>query len=106
MDPAGVFATTYQRDQALIRTRAQAIGLLVLLVLLLLLPQLVGSRLMAMVSVMMISAVTRQAGVTSKPGLCAATPGRECTSRGSRSSITMRIPSRDSQSMLDDGAAT
>jgi branched-chain amino acid transport system permease protein len=57
MDPAGVFATTYQRDQALIRTRAQAIGLLVLLALLLLLPQLVGSRLMAMVSVMMISAV-------------------------------------------------
>ena len=31
MDPAGVFATTYQRDQALIRTRAQAISLLVLL---------------------------------------------------------------------------
>jgi hypothetical protein len=26
MDPAGVFATTYQRDQALIRTRKQFIG--------------------------------------------------------------------------------
>jgi branched-chain amino acid transport system permease protein len=56
MDPAGVFATTYQRDQALIRHLAQAISLLVL-ALLLLLPQLVGSRLMAMVSVMMIAPV-------------------------------------------------
>ena len=27
MDPAGVFATSYARDQALIRTRAQAIAL-------------------------------------------------------------------------------
>jgi branched-chain amino acid transport system permease protein len=57
MDPAGVFATSYPRDQALIRTRKQAVALLVFLALLLLLPQLLGPRLVAMGSMMLISAI-------------------------------------------------
>lgn len=57
MDPAGVFATTYPRDQALIRTRKQLVALLVFLALLLLVPQLLGARLVAMGSVMLITAV-------------------------------------------------
>ena len=36
MDPAGVFATSYQRDQALIRTRKQLVALIVFLIALLL----------------------------------------------------------------------
>ena len=57
MDPAGVFGTSYPRDQALIRTRKQAVALLVFLALLLLLPQLLGPRLVAMGSMMLISAI-------------------------------------------------
>ena len=57
MDPAGVFATSYARDQALIRTRAQAIALVVFFVVLLLVPQVLGPRLVSMGSVMLISAI-------------------------------------------------
>lgn len=57
MDPAGVFATSYERDQALIRTRRQALALVAFLLLLLLVPQFLGPRLVSIGSVMLISAV-------------------------------------------------
>lgn len=57
MDPAGVFATGYARDQALIRTRKQRVALIVFLIALLLVPWLLGPRLVAMGSVMLITAV-------------------------------------------------
>lgn len=57
MDPAGVFATSFTRDTALIRTRAQRIALLAFLVFLALLPFLFGPRLLAISTVMMISSV-------------------------------------------------
>lgn len=57
MDPAGVFATRYERDQALIRTRKQFWSLAVFVILLVLLPWLVGPRLVAMATVMLITAV-------------------------------------------------
>ena len=57
MDPAGVFATRYERDQALIRTRGQALALLAFLVALLLVPQFLSPRLVSIGSVMLISAV-------------------------------------------------
>lgn len=57
MDPAGVFATTYERDQALVRTRKQAAWLVVLLLFLVALPWLVGPRIVATGTVMLITAV-------------------------------------------------
>lgn len=57
MDPAGVFATSFAQDQALIRTRKQAIALALFLILLALLPFFVGPRLIAVVTVMLINAV-------------------------------------------------
>ncbi|HPA91195.1 MAG TPA: branched-chain amino acid ABC transporter permease, partial [Quisquiliibacterium sp.] len=57
MDPAGVFATSYQRDQALIRTRKQLVALIVFLIALLLVPQVLGPRLVSMGSVMLITAI-------------------------------------------------
>ena len=57
MDPAGVFATSYQRDQALIRTRKQFAALIVFLIVLVLVPQLLGPRLVSMGSVMLITAI-------------------------------------------------
>lgn len=57
MDPAGVFATSFARDQALIRTRKQAAALAIFLLLLLVLPELVGPRLVAVVTSMLIMAV-------------------------------------------------
>jgi hypothetical protein len=56
MDPAGVFATSYQRDQALIRTRKQFAALIASCVLVLV-PQLLGPRLVSMGSVMLITAI-------------------------------------------------
>jgi branched-chain amino acid transport system permease protein len=57
MDPAGVFATSFARDQALIRTQKQWIALALLTVLLLALPYIVGPRLVAISTAMLISAV-------------------------------------------------
>lgn len=57
MDPAGVFATSFAQDQALIRTRKQAIALALFLILLALLPFFVGPRLIAVATVMLINAV-------------------------------------------------
>lgn len=44
MDPAGVFATSFARDQSLIRTRKQLICLILFMVLLAVLPLLVGPQ--------------------------------------------------------------
>lgn len=57
MDPAGVFATSFAQDQALIRTRKQWLALAALLLLLVLLPYLVGPRLVAISIVMLITAI-------------------------------------------------
>lgn len=57
MDPAGIFATSFAQDQALIRTRKQwwVLGLFVLV--LVLVPYLVGPRLVAISIVMLITVI-------------------------------------------------
>ncbi|MGB3500882.1 MAG: branched-chain amino acid ABC transporter permease [Mesorhizobium sp.] len=57
MDPAGVFATSFARDQALVRTGKQGIALALFLLFLLVLPELVGPRLVAVATAMLITAV-------------------------------------------------
>ncbi|TXL72655.1 branched-chain amino acid ABC transporter permease [Vineibacter terrae] len=57
MDPAGVFATSFARDQALIRTRQQWIAFTLFILALFVLPYVVGPRLVAISTAMMISAV-------------------------------------------------
>lgn len=57
MDPAGVFATTYARDRALIRTHAQAVSLGLFVAFLLIAPFLLSDRLIAIATVMVITAV-------------------------------------------------
>lgn len=57
MDPAGVYATNYSADSALVRTRAQAIWLVAFLALLAVAPFVVGPRLLAISTVMLISSV-------------------------------------------------
>jgi branched-chain amino acid transport system permease protein len=57
MDPAGVFATSFRADTALVRTRLQWISLGVFLALLIALPFVVSPRLLAISTVMLISSV-------------------------------------------------
>ena len=57
MDPAGVFATTFDADAALVRTRRQWLALAVFALFLIVLPWLVGPRLVAICTVMLISSV-------------------------------------------------
>lgn len=57
MDPAGVFSTSFARDEALVRTRSQWIALAIFIVLLFALPYLVGPRLVAVMNVMLITGV-------------------------------------------------
>jgi len=57
MDPAGIFATSFARDAALVRTRPQQIALALFLVFLLLLPVLFGPRLLAISTLILISSV-------------------------------------------------
>lgn len=57
MDPAGVFAVRYSQDRALVRTRRQWIALAILMAALLALPLMVGPRLVAAVTIMLINAV-------------------------------------------------
>ena len=57
MDPSGVFATTYRKDRALIRTRKQAFSLVLFLLLLVVAPLLVGPRVIGALSFMYITAV-------------------------------------------------
>lgn len=57
MDPAGVFATDFRKDQALIRTRWQWLSLFVFLLALLILPALLGPRAVAICIVMFITAI-------------------------------------------------
>ncbi|MHB2268030.1 branched-chain amino acid ABC transporter permease [Aliihoeflea sp. PC F10.4] len=57
MDPAGVFATSFARDQAFIRTAKQGIALALLLLLLLVLPSLFSPRIVAVATAMLITVV-------------------------------------------------
>jgi len=57
MQPAGVFAETYARDRALIRTRPQIIALLLFILVLVAAPFLATSRVIAALDVMLITAV-------------------------------------------------
>jgi branched-chain amino acid transport system permease protein len=57
MDPAGVFATSFARDMALIRTRPQQIALMLFLAFMLMLPFLFGPRFVAISTVILISSV-------------------------------------------------
>ena len=57
MDPAGVFATSFVRDQALIRTRKQGIALVLFILVLFGLPLLTDVRTVAVVTSMMITVV-------------------------------------------------
>lgn len=57
MDPAGVFATRYERDQALIRTSRQRLALGLFLLFLICVPWLLGPRMVATASVMLITAI-------------------------------------------------
>ena len=57
MDPSGVFATRYERDQALVRTDRQRVALALFAVFLVCVPWLLGPRLVATASVMLITAV-------------------------------------------------
>ncbi len=57
MDPSGVFSTSYRADRRLIRTRWQAIFLLAFIVLLFAMPYMAGPRIIAILNIMLISAV-------------------------------------------------
>ncbi len=57
MDPAGIFAVSYARDQALVRTRGQRVALALFAAFLVAVPWLLGPRLVAMGTVMLITAV-------------------------------------------------
>lgn len=57
MDPAGIFATTFSKDQALVRTRPQAVALALLIALLFALPLLADLRVVAVMTSMFITAV-------------------------------------------------
>ena len=57
MDPAGIFATSFARDAALVRTRPQQIALALFLIFLLALPILFGPRLLAISTLILISSV-------------------------------------------------
>lgn len=57
MDPAGVFATSFAKDQALIRTRKQAVTLLLFIVAMFSLPLMADARSVAVMTSMLITAV-------------------------------------------------
>jgi len=57
MDPAGVFATSFAKDQALIRTRKQALSLLLFVGLMFALPMLANARAVAVMTSMLITGV-------------------------------------------------
>lgn len=57
MDPSGVFPTSYRADRRLVRTRGQALALLLFVVVLLAAPFLVSGRLIAIMNMMLISGV-------------------------------------------------
>ena len=57
MDPAGVFATSFAKDQALIRTRSQAVALGLFVIALFALPLISEVRWVAIMTSMLITAV-------------------------------------------------
>jgi len=57
MDPAGRFATSYDQDSALVRTRAQAVTLVLFLILLMLGPLFLNAKLMSYVTLVCITTI-------------------------------------------------
>ena len=57
MDPSGIFPTSYRADRRLVRTRWQAVCLALFLVVMLAMPYLVSGRIIAVLNMMLISAV-------------------------------------------------
>jgi len=57
MDPSGVFSTSYREDRRLVRTRWQALSLFLFVAVMLLAPFLAGPRMIAILNIMLISAV-------------------------------------------------
>ncbi len=57
MDPAGIFATSYARDQALVRSNPQRLALIILLAALVMLPMMASPRLIAGATGILITAV-------------------------------------------------
>ena len=57
MDPSGIFATTYGRDSALVRTRAQWLALALFGAALLPYPWLASPRLVAVANLMLVTAI-------------------------------------------------
>jgi branched-chain amino acid transport system permease protein len=57
MDPSGIFPTSYRVDRRLVRTRWQAVCLALFLVVMLAVPHLVSGRIIAVLNMMLISAV-------------------------------------------------
>ena len=57
MDPAGVFATSFTQDQALVRTRRQAVTLVLFVLAMFSLPFVADARAVAVMTSMLITAV-------------------------------------------------
>ena len=57
MDPAGVFATSFDQDQALVRTRSQAVTLGLFVMFMFALPWIADARSVAVMTSMLITAV-------------------------------------------------
>ena len=57
MDPSGIFSTSYARDRALIRTRAQWVTLALFIVILLILPWFASERLVAVANLMLVTSI-------------------------------------------------
>ena len=57
MDPSGIFPTSYRADRRVVRTRWQLLALALFAVLMLLAPYLFSGRIIAVLNMMLISAV-------------------------------------------------
>jgi len=57
MDPSGIFSTSYARDRALIRTRAQWVTLALFIAILLILPWFASERLVAVANLMLVTSI-------------------------------------------------
>ena len=57
MDPSGIFPTSYRADRRLVRTRWQAACLVLFFLVMLAVPYLVSGRIIAVLNMMLISAV-------------------------------------------------
>ena len=57
MDPSGIFSTSYARDRALIRTRAQWVALALFIGILLIYPWFASARLVAIANLMLVTSI-------------------------------------------------